>query len=170
MRLASLTPIAAVAIAWITIARVAFAFAARPLLLRSLFQETRPVELDVGIVPLEQPHRLLVDRRAADADAGRGAEPVQNPLPLAAAAPRPTAVGDGRRFITTLVACEAELRQGYFLFFFPFAVLAATALARGFRLPALPPAPFFGAAFALARAGSGGAVFCASFTTSVKRV
>ena len=71
-------------------ARLAAAFAAvaRPPLAawnlddRRILQDSRPVELDVGIVLLQQADGVLVDRRASDANAGRGAEPIKDALPL----------------------------------------------------------------------------------------
>jgi hypothetical protein len=46
------------------------------LLRRRLFQNPRPIELDVRIVLLEQANRVFVDRRAADANARRRAEKI----------------------------------------------------------------------------------------------
>lgn len=79
-------------------------------LLRRL-ENARPVELDVGVVLLEQTDRVFVDRRAADADAGRRAEEIQETLP--AAAPAGAAARQERgAFIAALVPGKSQVRQG----------------------------------------------------------
>jgi hypothetical protein len=48
------------------------------LLLLLALEDLLPVEPDVGMVLFDQPDRVLVQSRAADPDAGRCTEPVQN--------------------------------------------------------------------------------------------
>jgi hypothetical protein len=102
-------------IAPIPLARIAIA--ANRGLRDRIFENARPVEFDVGVVLLQQPDRFLVDRRASDADARRRAEPVQKALPRPAPAPARPDFGERGRLVSALVAIEAQLRQGYFLFF-----------------------------------------------------
>jgi hypothetical protein len=103
LRRARVTPLAAIAIASVTVA-------ADRRLRRWIAQNPRPVEFDVGIVLFEETNCFFVDGRAPDAYTGRRAEPVQQPLPRAAAPP--ARVGQRGGFVAALVAIEAELRQG----------------------------------------------------------
>jgi hypothetical protein len=83
------------------------------LLRRRLFQNPRPVELDVRIVLLEQTNRVFVDRRAADANAWRRAEKIQETLLPSTAACAPARQERGG-FIAALVLCEPKVRQNLF--------------------------------------------------------
>lgn len=79
--------------------------------LRSLLEDTRPVELNVRIRFLDQPDRVLVDCAAADAD-GRGrAEVIKDSLPFRAAAPR---LQNRRALVAPPVFDEAQVRQKLF--------------------------------------------------------
>jgi hypothetical protein len=74
------------------------------------FEDTGPVELDAGVVLLEQADRVFVDRRAADADTRGRAEEIKDArLPAAAAAAAAREERGG--LVPALVAREAEVRQ-----------------------------------------------------------
>ena len=142
--------------ALIAIAAALFAVAALPFRGRGRLQDPGPVELDVRVVLFEQADGRFVDRRAADAHAGRRAEPVQQPL----AAPAPAGLGQGRRFIAAPIAVEAELWQGYFLL----AVFGlALAAAADFFLVGVAGAFAAGAFLALAGAGFAAGRLTAAF-------
>src|SRR5438067_3913112 len=66
-------------------ARIAIAPLAAAFTRGRRFENAGPVELHVGVVLFEQSDGSLVDRCAADAHAGRRAEPVQQSLAAAAA-------------------------------------------------------------------------------------
>src|ERR1051326_6690922 len=77
---------------------------------RQRFEDARPVELDVRVVLFDQTNRILVDRRASDADAWRSAKEIQKTL----AAPATAAAGTDQersRFVAAVVASEPEVRQ-----------------------------------------------------------
>jgi hypothetical protein len=81
-------------------------------------QNSRPVELNVRIVFLDEANRVFVERRTPDANAGRGSEPIQDARTrlsstTAAGAMR---IDDKRVLVAALVAAEPEVRQSYFLF------------------------------------------------------
>ena len=115
----------------------------------------------------KQPSGFVVQGGSSDAYAGRCAEPVQQPLAAAAATAATTRIHQRGRFVSALVAIEAELRQVYFLFGF-FAGLAGFAFFAG-------GLAFFTAGFAgFAALGCGLASLTggltAFFAMSVKRV
>lgn len=93
------------AFAAVTFARIAFALAARLRIRRGIFQNPRPVELNIRIVLLEEPDRLLIDRCAADAHAGRRAEPIKEALPFTSPATR--RFDQSRGFVSAPIAAEA---------------------------------------------------------------
>ena len=137
-----------------------------------LFQQPRPIELHVGVVCFQQPSGFVVQRRASDAYAGGCAEPVEQTLAATAASPATTRLHQRGRLIAALVAIDADLRQGYFLFVF----LAGFA---GFAFFAAAGFAFFGAGFGglagLVALGCGlvsltGGRLTAFFAMSVKRV
>ena len=110
-------------------------------------QQPGPIERDVGIVLLEQPHCLGVESFAAHPDRRRRAEVIKEALALAAA----TAGFDERgRFVTTTIAVDADVRQGYFLLAFFFAAGLAAFAFDGFALTALGLAVIFGFPFVFA--------------------
>jgi hypothetical protein len=80
---------------------------------RRLFQNARPIELDVRIVLLEQVNRVFVNRRAADTDAGRRAEKIQETL-LPSTAACASARQKGGGFVAALVPREAKMGQNLF--------------------------------------------------------
>ena len=85
--------------------RTAFRFR----LVRLPFEDPGPVEGDVGIVLLDQPDGVLVERRTPDLDARRRPEPVKDarpPLPFAL-----LRVDDERVLVAAFVAAEPELGQ-----------------------------------------------------------
>jgi hypothetical protein len=68
-------------------------------------ENTSPVELNIGVVLLEQANGVFIDRRPPHSDARRRAEEVQETL--TASAPSATAARDERRaLIAALVADE----------------------------------------------------------------
>ncbi len=77
--------------------------------LRRLFQDSRPVELHVGIVLLEQTDGVLVDRRASDPDAGRRTKPIKDAVLAASFAPR--IVDERCRLVPAAVAVETQMWQ-----------------------------------------------------------
>jgi hypothetical protein len=121
-------------------------------------------------VRFEQLSRFVVQRGASDAYAWGCAEPVQQPLAAAAAAPAATRLDQRGRFVAALVAIDADLRQGYFLFGFFVGFAGFAFFAAGLA--------FFAAGFAgLAALGCGlaslsltGGRLTAFFAMSVKRV
>ena len=79
-----------------------------------LFEDSRPVELHVGIVLFEQVYGVFVDRGAADADAGRRAEPIEDAM-LSASSPA-RALHERGRFVAAPITIEAQVWQRYFRF------------------------------------------------------
>jgi hypothetical protein len=75
---------------------------------RSL-ENSCPIELDVRVVLLEQPDRVLVQRGAPDTNPRRSAEPIEDARPGFSTSP--AAVDDERVFVPALVAIEAKVRQ-----------------------------------------------------------
>jgi hypothetical protein len=131
------------------------------------FQNSRPVELDVRIVFLDQFDCAFVESGATDLDAWRRPKPIEDPGSCLSAAP--IGVDDERILVAALVAAETKVRQGYFLFWardaFRAGVLARLAREGALRL-ASGALRFFVAAERLAGLGtSAGARW-----TSVNRV
>jgi hypothetical protein len=83
-------------------------------------------------VLFEQADRVFVDRRAADADAGRRPEPIKDAR-LSAAAPA-RCVYERRGLVAPPIAGESKVRQNYFLFWLRefFRAAAAVRALRGF--------------------------------------
>jgi len=109
-------------------------------------EDPGPVEPHVRMRGLDQAYGLRIERGAADPDAWRRPEPVEDArVPPGALA---GGVNDERVLVTALVAREAEARQIYFLFCARAAVLAAGAFARAEGALFRAPAPRRGAAAA----------------------
>jgi hypothetical protein len=79
-----------------------------------LFQDLRPVELDLRIVLFDRLDCRFVERRPTDPYARRRSKPVEDAGSRSAFAT--ITVDDERVFVAALVAAEPEVRQGYFLF------------------------------------------------------
>lgn len=127
--------------------------------------EACPIERDVRIVLLEEPHRLLIERLASDADRRWRTEEIQQALPFPAAAAR---LDESGRFVAAAIAVETEVRQNGYLLGFFFAAGFAFVFGFGFApdgglLVAAGVRSGLGAA-----AGRGGGVLARC--TSVKRV
>ena len=74
--------------------------------LRRGFEDVRPVELNVGVVLLEQADRIFVDRGTPDTHSRRGAKPIQDSrLSLAASA---RVVDERGGFVSATIAGQAE--------------------------------------------------------------
>jgi hypothetical protein len=82
------------------------------------FQNPRPVEIDVGIVLLDEPDRIFVERGASDTDPGRRSKPIEDARSRlsATAAAGAVRVHDKRVLVSAFVARKPEMRQNYFLF------------------------------------------------------
>ena len=136
-----------------------------------LFQQPRPIELHVGVVCFQQPLGFVVQRGSPDAHAGGCAEPVEQPLAAAAPAPATTRLDQRGRLIAALVAIDADLRQGYFLFVFLAGFAGFAFLAAGFAFFAAGLGGLAGfAAFGAGLVSLTDGRLTAFFAMSVKRV
>jgi hypothetical protein len=81
-------------------------------------ENSRPIELYVWIVLLDETDRILIQGGAADSYTRRRSEPVQDAGPGFSAAPAAGAVRmhDKRVLVPAFVAAEPQMWQGYFLF------------------------------------------------------
>jgi len=79
-------------------------------------ENTGPIELDVGIVLLDEPDGSLVERRASDPDARGRSEPVQDARAGFAATAAASRMHHERVLVPALVAGKPQVRQNYFLF------------------------------------------------------
>jgi len=121
---------------------------------RLLLENLCPVELDLRVALLDRPDRRFIQRRAANLDPGRRAEPIQDAG--ADAASTTVAVDDEGVLVAAFVAAEAQIRQDYFLFCAG-AGLAAVRAARAGRDAVFRGGAAFRAAGRLAAARAGAA-------------
>lgn len=78
------------------------------------FQDARPIEVDLRVVLFDQPDGIFVERGAPDLHARRRTKPIKDARPRT---PTPFfGMHDESVLVSTLVAAEPQIRQGYFLF------------------------------------------------------
>jgi hypothetical protein len=82
------------------------------------FQDPGPVEIDVGIVLLDQPDRIFIERGAPDTHSRGRSKPIEDARSRLPAAPGAGAVRvlDKRVLVAAFVARKSQMRQNYFLF------------------------------------------------------